>query len=76
MEILIDPAQERVNDEITLIDLKATFISLRGIVPVVTKEKKASRTICHLPNDENPYRWIAITQDGANGQIKAIQNSR
>jgi ribonucleotide reductase beta subunit family protein with ferritin-like domain len=27
-------------------------------------------------NDENPYRWIAITQDGANGQVKAIQNSR
>jgi hypothetical protein len=27
-------------------------------------------------NDENPYRWIAITRDGANGQMKAIENSR
>lgn len=26
-------------------------------------------------DDENPYRWISITQDGANGQVKAIENS-
>jgi hypothetical protein len=27
------------------------------------------------PDDDNPYRWISINQNGANGQVKAIENS-